>query len=369
MSLIPKSAFVGLESCAHLCTGGEAPWLRSHDAACQRFGALKSGGMAGREEVFRLYARAKAGVARRLGVTAERVAFLGSSSEGVNQAVAAIDWRPGDNAVVADLEYPSLVYPVARLARREVEVRVVKTAQHYLHLDAVAAVMSPRTRLVLVSEVSFLTGQRLDVARLAALARRHGARLLVDATHALGVAPVDGTVPDFLVSSCYKWLLATHGVAVFACDPARVGDLEPATIGWHSVGYRGGPSDPLTIRLLPDAARFEPGNPALLPVAVLDNALATTEPLDIRAVLDHALALGDELIAGLRRRGYEVLTPASRAERAGNVCFVVPEAPALARRLAERGVHVWGSEGRIRVSAHLYNDGADVQAFFDALDR
>ena len=50
MALIDKREFVGLDGVAHLCTGGEAPWLASHTEACARFGALKSGGMAGREE-------------------------------------------------------------------------------------------------------------------------------------------------------------------------------------------------------------------------------------------------------------------------------------------------------------------------------
>ena len=121
MSLIPKSEFVGLEGVSHLCTGGEAPWLRSHDAACARFGRLKSAGMAGREEIFRVYERAKERVSRRLGVPPERIAFLAHSSEGLNQAVRAVDWRPGDNAVFADLEYPSLIFPVAALAERGVE--------------------------------------------------------------------------------------------------------------------------------------------------------------------------------------------------------------------------------------------------------
>ena len=57
MSLIPKSEFVGLDAVTHLCTGGEAPWLRSHDEACARFGRLKSAGMAGREEIFRDWPR------------------------------------------------------------------------------------------------------------------------------------------------------------------------------------------------------------------------------------------------------------------------------------------------------------------------
>src|SRR6266536_3126699 len=67
-SLLPTSAFVGLEGVAHLCTGGEAPWLRSHDDACRRFGELKSGGMAGRDAIFEVYARAKRRVAALLGI-------------------------------------------------------------------------------------------------------------------------------------------------------------------------------------------------------------------------------------------------------------------------------------------------------------
>jgi selenocysteine lyase/cysteine desulfurase len=368
-SLIEKSRFVGLENVAHLCAGGEAPWLRSHDEACRRFGELKSGGMTGRDEMFRVYARAKERVAGMLGLSAGRVAFLAHASEGLNQAVAAVDWRPGDNAVFADLEYSSLVYPIARLRDRGVEARVVPSREHRVSVDDLAAAVDRRTRLLLVSQVSYLTGQRLDLAQCAEIARSAGAWLAVDATHALGVAPVDGSLCDFVVSACYKWLLATHGVGVFAYDPARVGELSPYAIGWHSVGQRGGAADPLAMPLREDAARLEAGNPSLLGLFVLDNALAHLAPLDASAVLAHALALGAELIEGLRRRGRTVITPAADGERAGNVCFACQDAAGLAARLAERGVLVWGSEGRVRVSAHLYDDDGDVGRFFEALDR
>lgn len=366
--LLARELFVGLDGVAHLCTGGEAPWLRSHDDATRRFGELKSAGMAGREEMFRVRARAAERVARLLGVGLERVAFLAHASEGLNLAVSAVDWREGDNVVFADLEYPSAVYPAARLRERGVEPRVVTSREGYVAVDDVAAAVDGRTRLVLASHVSYLTGQRLDLARLAELARSRGAWLAVDATHGLGVAPVDGDLCDFVVSSCYKWLLATHGVGVFAYNPARVGEVAPNVIGWASVSRRGGAADPLSMPLKPDASRFEAGNPSLLGLFVLDNALAHLLPLDRSAVLDHALDLTGELIAGLRARGRTVLTPERREERAGNVCFLEPDADRVARELSARKVEVWGSEGRIRVSAHLYNDRSDVAAFFAALD-
>jgi selenocysteine lyase/cysteine desulfurase len=219
-----------------------------------------------------------------------------------------------------------------------------------------------------VSQVSYLTGQRVDLARCAEIAHAAGAWLAVDATHALGAAPVPGQLCDFVVSSCYKWLLATHGVGIFAYDPVRVGDIEPATMGWHSVLHRGGFDDPLKMPLRPDASRLEAGNPNFFGLFVLDNALAVHERLDRSAVLQYVLDLSGELRAGLVERGFPVITPAPREERAGNVCFLEPDAKGLADRLAQRGVLVWGGEGRIRVSTHVYNDRADVRRFLEAMD-
>jgi cysteine desulfurase / selenocysteine lyase len=369
VALIDKSEFVGLDGVAHLCTGGEAPWLRSHDAACARFGALKSAGMAGREQMFVTAERVRGRAARLLGVTAAEVAFLAHASEGLNQAVRSVDWRAGDNVVFADLEYPSLIYPAALLRERGVEPRVVRTRDHYLALDDLAAQVDRRTRLVLVSQVSYLTGQRLDLARCANIARGAGAWLAVDATHAAGVVPVPGAICDFVVSSCYKWLLATHGVGLFAYSARRVGTLAPHTVGWHSVGHRGGPSDPLAMPWRADASRLEAGNPSLLGLAVLDNALQRLEALVPADVERHARDLGRPLIEGLRRRGFPVITPEPAAERAGNICFLADDAAGLAARLAERGVLVWGGEGRIRVSPHVHCDATDIDRFFDALDH
>jgi selenocysteine lyase/cysteine desulfurase len=84
--------------------------------------------------------------------------------------------------------------------------------------------------------------------------------------------------------------------------------------------------------------------------------------------MDYVLDLSGELREGLMERGYAVITPAPREERAGNVCFLEPHAQDLAERLARQGVLVWGGEGRIRVSTHIYNDREDVRRLLDVLD-
>ena len=116
--LLAPEQFVGLEGVAHLCTGGEAPWLRSHDAACRRFGALKSGGMAGRDEMFRTYGAGARRASRGCSASApERVAFLAHASEGLNLAVAAVDWRPATTRSSPTSSTRRPIYPAARLAR------------------------------------------------------------------------------------------------------------------------------------------------------------------------------------------------------------------------------------------------------------
>jgi selenocysteine lyase/cysteine desulfurase len=366
--LLSPTDFVGIDGVAHLCAGGEAPVFRSHLTALERFAADKSDGMAGRDRMFDCYGRAKQHLSSLVGRPAGDIALLSSASEGVNVVVNGLPWKPGDNAVVADLEYPSLVYPLGRLQRHSVDIRVVPTRDSLLAIEALRAAVDERTRLVAVSQVSYLTGQRLSLPALADVAWSVGARLLVDATHALGVVPVDANYCDFLVSSCYKWLLAAHGVGVFVWNRGRAPDLDTANLGWHSVAHRHGRANPLDVELRPDADRFELGNPSFPSVYLLLNALERLEQVPAQTVEEHAIALGGKVHLGLTALGYRVTTPSAPADRAGNVCFEHSDPQTTVDRLREGGVQVWGSEGRVRVSTHLYNCAADVDRLLAGLE-
>jgi selenocysteine lyase/cysteine desulfurase len=366
--LIDPNEFVGLEGVVHLCTGGEAPFLRSHLDALARFARDKSDGMAGRERLFATYDSTK----QRLSALVHRppadVALLAHVSEGINLVAQSLDWRPGDNVVLADVEFPSLIYPWTRLAHRGVETRIVPTRAGLIDLNDVRAAADERTRLIAASQVSYLTGQRLDITRLCEIASAVNARLLIDATHALGVVPVDAGACDFLVSSCYKWLLAAHGVGVFVWNRDRVPDLEPASLGWHSVEWFADVENPTEVVLRPDADRLEIGNPSFPSVYILDNALERLARVPTSAVESHVRALGGQVRDGLVERGFRVLTPVEPSERAGNICFSSPDPLEVVARLAEQHVLVWGGEGRVRVSVHLYNSSRDVDRLFAGLD-
>jgi selenocysteine lyase/cysteine desulfurase len=365
---IPKGLFVGIAHVAHLASGGEAPVLRSHVDAATRFLLDKGDGMPGRERFFPVVAAARERLASLLGGAPHEVSFLAHASEGLFVASEAIDWRPGDNVVVEQSEYPSVLQAWQRLRARGVEVRAVGAEPVVPHAELAAAV-DGRTRVVAASHVSYLTGARHDLGALRHLADRVGARLVVDASHALGAVPVDGTLCDVVVSCCYKWLFGVHGAGVFYANGRRWPDLAPPWVGWHSTERDEDWRRRTDYRLRAGAERFEAGNPPFLALYLLENARRTLDGVDRGAIEAHVLALGGELRRGLVKLGLPVLTPEAPESRAGNIVFATDRSRELEARLRAAGVLTWSGDGRLRLSVHGYNDEGDVARALDALAR
>ena len=118
------------------------------------------------------------------------------------------------------------------------------------------------------------------------------------------------------------------------------------------------------------AGRFEAANVSYLSAYLLDSALAYLSRFPAAQLAAHSVQLTGLVLAGFARLGLEVTTPNQPEQRAGNATCVVPagvDSGALAARLAEEGVLVWGGDGRLRVSCHLYNDEADVERLLAVL--
>jgi cysteine desulfurase / selenocysteine lyase len=364
--LVPKTDFIGLENVVHLAAGGETPLLQQHIAAVARFAADKATGMLGRDRFDETRGRVRMHLARMLGMQPADFALLGSASEGIAQVLSAIDWQPGDIVVTAENEFQSGLYALARLRALGVELRTVATPGHYLSADDLIGACDHRTRLVYLSHVSFRTGQRLDLERIAAGVHGAGAQLLVDATHSLGVVPVPGEVCDFVVCSGYKWLLASH-MGILGWNRRRQPTFEPRGVGWRSGSDS---ADPTAIyQLHADATRAELGNPNYLDVYILESALEYLAGVGQERISAYVLQLSGDLRAALARQGLPITTPVALDERAGNICFLHPHAEELARLAAERGIQIWGGDGRVRVSVHLYVTPEDVAVFVAALPQ
>ena len=369
-SLAPRSDFELPEGLLHLAPGGEAPSLTAHRAVLDRYLACKGTGPAGQAVRWEMYHAAKALAARLLSLPDEEsIAYVPSVSDGMNVLSHAIAVSPGDNVVMEDVEFGSVIYPWLHLERHGVEVRLVRQREWTPDEQPYREAVDGRTRAVIVSQVSYLTGLRHNLEALSRIAHDQGAWLVVDATHAAGVVPVPGPLCDFVLSACYKWLLGWHGVALLAWNRDRVPAVEPALLGWLSPAGARDRDDPKLFEVRSGAARFETGNPSNVGIFVLETALRYLLDAGIGRVTDHDLRLSGLLNRRLRDLGYDVVTPVDAAHRAGNTCFWHPDPEALAARLAADGIWVSAGDGRVRLGTHLWCDEEDVGTVVDALRR
>lgn len=366
--LIPSDRFIGIDGVSHMSAGAEAPMLASHRETIDRFLRAKGEGMPGRAKLFGPVDEARKRIATMLGLGPAEIAFLLNASDGLAQAAMGLSLSPGDNVVLARCEYSSLPLALQPLRERGVDIRFAG-ADMIAEIDDYVDCIDARTRAVLVSHVGHLTGDRVDISAFRRLADSVSARLIVDASQSLGAVPVDGSLCDVVVSSCYKWLLGVHGCGVFAVNATRWPELMPSTLGWHSVVDDADWRCKDLYRLRPDAQRFETGNPPFLALHVLSNALATLDEAPVTLREGHIAELGARLRRGLVDLGLQVLTPEASARRAGNLSFAAEDPAAIEATLRANGILVLAGLGRIRISIHLHNSSHDVERCLEVLDR
>jgi len=359
----PPGDFIGLSGKVNLATGGEPPLLVAHRAAFERFAADKADGFEGYHRHWKVVDGVRARLAGMMGLEPDGIALPANASEAIMRVVSAIDWRPGDNAVVPRLDYASGRFALASLKPRGVELRLAEPEGWSQPVDRLLAACDGRTRLVYVSQVNALTGEHADIAAISAGLSGSGAVLVVDASHSLGVVPVHGDLADFTVSCCYKFLLGIHE-GVLGWNRTRRPDFLPAGAGWFSGTA---PEGPASYAPKPDARRAEYGNVGHLGAYLLAESLAYLESFGIDAIAAHVRHLNGRLVEGMVALGLDVMTPAEPRRRAGNAAFAHADPGSVVAAAAREGILVWGDNGRVRATAHLFTSAGDVDSFVDRL--
>ncbi len=312
----------------------------------------------------------KGRVASLIGAGADEIAFVKNTTEGLVTVANGLDWRTGDNVLVPDIEYPSNVYCWMRLEKRGVELRWVPSRDGRVRVDDIAERMDGRTRLVSVSAVQFSNGFRHDLQATAELCRARGVLFNVDAIQWLGALPLDlDECPiDFLSAGGHKWLLAPIGTGIFYCRRDAMNQLDPPSVGYHSVDKSEAHMDyDLTFR--DDAGRFEEALVNFPGIWGLDASLKTFLGLGMETVAAEIARLVAIARDGLRQRDYDIVSPDGVGEISGILAFRHPKMapPETALRLDAAGVDVAERGGALRISPSYYNDDADIERFLNAL--
>jgi cysteine desulfurase/selenocysteine lyase len=313
-------------------------------------------------------------IARLIGATPEEIAFTQNTSEGINIVANGIDWREGDNVVISDLEYFPNTYPWYNQARKGVEVRVVRHRHGFFPLEAVAALIDSRTRVVSLSHVAWVNGYRMDLDALSRLCRAHGAYFCIDAIQSTGATPVDvsdGQV-DFLACGGHKWLFSPTGTGFFYCRKDLIGALSTSVVGWQSDARPSGSqaygfAEDFTPG--PSARRFNHGNSNLAGLHGMHASLKLLDQVGWRAVQERSRMLADIIVDALAQRGFRFFSPLASEHRTNIVNIAVSDVQATMAALKAAQIQVSSRLGGVRVSPAFYNTEAEVERFIDVIVR
>lgn len=310
------------------------------------------------------------------------IIFTRGTTEAINLLAYGLEsqFQPGDEIVITALEHHANLLPWQQLAiRRQLKLVVLPLDENGdPDLAAAGNLIGPRTRLLAVSQLSNVLGRWTPLTQLLQLAREHGALTMVDgAQGAVHAQPdVQALGCDFYACSAHK-LYSAEGVGVLYARQAAAQRLSH----WQFGGEMVLDADFQQARFRPAPLGFEAGTPAIGAVLALGAALDYLQSLDSAAVLAHETALHARLLEGLRQRqGIQLIGAPQLALASFTVAGM--HGSDLAHLLSEQGICVrnghhcampllklLGLSGTLRVSLGLYNDGADLQRFFSALDQ
>jgi len=318
----------------------------------------------------RQLAEARSAAAELIGADEDEIAMVPNTTAGINLVAEGLPWRTGDNVVTLDDEFPANLYPWLNLESRGVETRRATTTDGQIDLDQLATLCDERTRVVSVSWVGYANGCRRNMLAISEIAHRHNSIFLVDAIQGLGVFPLNVAEMniDCLSADGHKWLLGPEGAGIAYVSRACLDRLQPIGVGWNSVVHATNYSH-IELKLKPTAARYEGGTHNMAGFLALGGSLKLLLSLGVENVAAAILDFTDQAAEALEKLGAVIHSPWQPDERSGIVSFELPgcNPVAVRKHCLEKNVALNCRAGRLRISAHAYNNEQDLERLIDAL--
>lgn len=321
------------------------------------------------------YDAARQAVARLIHAHDDEIALTDNTGEGLNIICYGLDWQPGDEIITTNHEHISLLAPLYQLrARYGVALKQVDLGPQAARpvREAMAELLTERTRLLALSHVTYTTGTRLDVGTVSALGREHNIPVLVDGAQSAGVIPLDmqASGVDFYAIPGQKWLCGPDGTGALYVNREALRYVTSTYVGYFSATEEDMHGD--AWKPQPNARRFELGGRQTAAVAAQAAALNWLEE-----TVDHAWLFAR--IAELHTYAYHalqtvpglvLLTP--QPAHSGLLTFTLAEhnAEEVVNYLREQhhiDTRTIPDTNALRISTGFYNTEAEIDTLVRAL--
>ena len=225
--------------------GGQGPMAQTTlDAIAQAYGEIQTLGPFGgavKPWIARETAALRQALADELHVEPTTLALTENVTDGCNIALWGLDWQPGDRILMSDSEHPGVIAIIQELSHRfgvETDIYPIQDlATDDEAGDHIAAGLTPRTKLVVLSHIAWNTGAVLPLSAIVKTCHSNGTLVLADAAQSVGMMPLDLTETgvDFYAFTGHKWLCGPAGVGGLYVNPNT--PLRPTFIGWRSITF------------------------------------------------------------------------------------------------------------------------------------
>ncbi len=231
-----QNAFTLDRSYINLNNGGVSPSPRIVQDAMKR--ALDYSNQAPVYHMWQVLEPQIESVRRRLaasfGCDAEEIAITRNASEALENVMLGMDLKPGDEVLTTLQDYPRMITTWKQRERRDkIVLKQFPIPTPPASLDELTRLfeknITPRTKVMLVSQITFSSGQIFPVRDICRLGRARGIEVIVDGAHAFAQWPFtrDELDCDYYGTSLHKWLLAPHGTGFLYVRKNKIPNIWP----------------------------------------------------------------------------------------------------------------------------------------------
>ena len=233
--------------------------------------------------------------------------------------------------------------------------------------------MNDKIAVLLLTEVDYKTGARLDMAELTAVAKSRGVITIWDLAHSVGAVPVNiqDIGADFAVGCTYKYLNGGPGAPAFIyVSPPLISQVQAPITGWlghaHPFHFSLDYNPATTIH------RLIVGTPPVVGLSVLNFALGIWDDISVEQVYARSKELSELFIEGIKSNctEFKVMSPENPDERGSHVALKHPEGYSIVRFLIENSVICdFREPDYLRFGiAPLYNNEVDIKRAVEVLE-